>query len=134
MPVLPVRQDGSVGTTPLETFPATNQSGSAPWLVNVPAGTTVRLGVQDGTGATSYSSPIVVQPGQSDSWYAHAFPLLASDGVCEPYGVGFFCVLFGFRIRIRVCFRLRFRLGDHEREHYGFALEYGWYDERFDDS
>lgn len=117
-------------------------------------GTTVRLGVQDGTGATSYSSPIVVQPGQSDSWYAHAFShsyldlnqvtelwghgpaceQLASDGVREPYGVGFFCVLFGFRIRIRVCFRLRFRLGDHEREHYGFALESGWYDERFDDS
>ncbi|POY73825.1 hypothetical protein BMF94_3366 [Rhodotorula taiwanensis] len=66
-PVLPVSGDGTVGATPLETFPALNHSGAAAWLVNVPSGTTVRLGVRDGTGAVSYSDPITVQAGQSDT-------------------------------------------------------------------
>ncbi|GAA5991833.1 hypothetical protein JCM10908_002227 [Rhodotorula pacifica] len=67
--VLPVATDGQPASPqqPLQTFPALNQSGAASWLVNVPSGTTVRLGVTDGTGAVSYSDPITVQAGQSNA-------------------------------------------------------------------
>ncbi|TKA52421.1 hypothetical protein B0A53_05128 [Rhodotorula sp. CCFEE 5036] len=66
--VLPAGADGQIvtGAEPLQTFPALNQSGVASWLVNVPSGTTVRLGVRDGTGAVSYSDPFTVQSGSSN--------------------------------------------------------------------
>ncbi|KWU43277.1 hypothetical protein RHOSPDRAFT_35150 [Rhodotorula sp. JG-1b] len=66
--VLPAGANGQLAADaePLETFPALNQSGVASWLVNVPSGTTVRLGVRDGTGAVSYSDPFTVQSGTSN--------------------------------------------------------------------
>ncbi|KAG0658782.1 hypothetical protein C6P46_005647 [Rhodotorula mucilaginosa] len=74
--VLPAGADGQIvtGAEPLQTFPALNQSGVASWLVNVPSGTTVRLGVRDGTGAVSYSDPFTVQSGSSNDWFVLHVP------------------------------------------------------------
>ena len=41
--------------------------GSYTWTVNLPAGTNITLQVRDGTGAVNYGSPVVIQPGTSDS-------------------------------------------------------------------
>ena len=42
-------------------------TGSYTWTVSLPAGTNITLQVRDGTGAVNYGSPVVVQPGTSDS-------------------------------------------------------------------
>lgn len=41
--------------------------GTYTWTVSLPAGTNITLQVRDGTGAVNYGSPVVVQPGTSDS-------------------------------------------------------------------
>lgn len=43
------------------------RTGSYTWTVSLPAGTNITLQVRDGTGAVNYGSPVVVQPGTSDS-------------------------------------------------------------------
>lgn len=56
---------GQASAAPLAKFPP--QDGSAfTWVVNLRQGTDITIKITDGTGATAYSSPLVVQEGFDD--------------------------------------------------------------------
>lgn len=84
---LSVLPAGQATANPILTLPDQTAAGSYTWTVSLPAGTNITLQVRDGTGAVNYGSPVVVQPGTSESCIDQAAASSASSATAAGGGV-----------------------------------------------